>query len=129
MIQEDLFLPFIQVLALVLFVKNSLSVVNRVTPYLAAFGRQPPMLPPIEGGFLGEIDDSLARPESIIRHQARVREIATISMVEATAKARMERADRCRSRKALQLLEYKRRQGRHLVRAGQEGHERLARTS
>ena len=63
-----------QVLATVFFMKNSLTVVNSSNSYQALFGRQPAMLPPLEGGHNGQVD-SQARLETNAHNNARVRKI------------------------------------------------------
>ena len=94
MINEGLTAPFAQVLAITTFAKNALTVINESTPYQAVLGRQPRILPPLEGGYQLQMDDSPARDGSHVRNQARIREIAAGNIIEATAKMRLQRADR-----------------------------------
>ena len=107
LIKEELLIPFVQLLAIVIFMKNAMTVINTSTPYQAVLGRQPAMLPPIEGGHNAEFDDKLQSQLSSQRHHARVREVAAINMIEVLAKMRMQRADRSRSRGAINLKEIK----------------------
>ena len=99
-------IPFECVLSVVVFMKNALTVINTSTPYQALLGRQPAMLPPMEGGHLGQVTD-IARPGTDAKCQARVREVAAINIIEATAKARLERANSTNTRPALELADYK----------------------
>ena len=104
--KEDIRATFDQVLATTIFMKNSLTVINSSTPYQALLGRQPAMLPPLEGGHAGQCHDH-ARVETNEHNRARVREIAAINIIEATAQQRLERVDRSNSRPAIELQEYK----------------------
>ena len=107
MIKEGIVMAFSVILAIVTFMKNALTVVNTSTPYQALLGRQPAMLPPLEGGYNGCVVDQ-ARPHSDARSQSRVREIAAANIIEATAKMRVERADRHNSRPTVELKELQR---------------------
>ena len=87
-LKESLCVSFTTVLGLVTFMHNALTCINNHTPYNALLGRQPHLLPPLEGGYFGS--------ELSVRGQnrlARVREIAAIAIIEATAKARLNRGD------------------------------------
>ena len=106
LLKESIRCTFEQVLYIVFFMKNSLTVVNTSTPYNALLGRQPAMLPPLEGGHSGEID-SMARAETNAHDHARVREVAAINIIEATAHQRLERVDRSNTRPAMELQEFK----------------------
>ena len=57
------------------------------------------MLSPLEGGCTGEYADT--------RGTARIRELAAANILEATAQQRIERADRHKSRPALERFQYK----------------------
>jgi hypothetical protein len=100
--KEGIFAPFEQTLATTSFMHNALVSTDGATAYNALLGRTPNLLPSIDGTS-GEIDDQLARGETQLRHHARLREIATCKIVEATAKNRMRRADGTRTRPALEL--------------------------
>ena len=54
--QESLISSFQWVLAIVTFMHNALICINGSTPYNALFGRQPPILPPLEGGYIAETE-------------------------------------------------------------------------
>ena len=62
--------------------------VNNHIPYQALPGRQPHLLPPLEGGHHGDLD--------VKSHGnlARVREIAAIATIEATIEQRLARSDK-----------------------------------
>ena len=97
--------PFEQVLATVTFMKNAITVINGATPYQAVLGRQPTILPPLEGGYQGEVSQEGARFETNSKHQAQVREAAASSIIEASARARLSRADSANSRATVELSE------------------------
>ena len=104
MVKEGIVMVFAIVLSIVTFMKNALTVVNTSTPYQALFGRQPALLPPLEGGYNGSIVDQ-ARPHTDARSQSRVREIAAANIIEATAQMRTERANKHNTRPAVELRE------------------------
>ena len=106
LVKEGVTVPFEQALHTVTFMKNSLTVINGSTPYQALIGRQPAMLPPMEGGHTGQVQ-SMARGATQVRHEARVREVAAMNIVEATARQRLARADRHNTRPAIQRMDYK----------------------
>ena len=91
---------------------NALICINGSTPYQALYGRQPPMLPPLEGGYIEESElkssgvskTDLSR--SAPRDQARVREIGAGAIIEATALKRLERADPHKTVPAVQRFKY-----------------------
>ena len=58
MIKEGIDVPFEQTLAITDFMKNALTVVNEATPYQGLFGRQPTLLPALEGGSSGQLEDN-----------------------------------------------------------------------
>ena len=105
LLAEDIRVPFEQVLATVTFMGNSLTVVNTSTPYQAVLGRQPAMLPPLDGGHLGQVE-SMARPETNARFEARVREVAAVNIIESLAVARLDRASRSKTRGAIELSQH-----------------------
>ena len=90
-------------LVTITFVHNALVSIDGQTAYNALLGRQPAILPSIAEGTVGEMEDSLARGETHSRYQARVREIATSKIVEASAKQRMQLVDTRRARPSMQL--------------------------
>ena len=105
LIREDIKVPFEQVAATVTFMKNSLTVIGNSTPYQGVLGRQPAMLPPLEGGHLGQVN-SLARVETNSRFEARVREVAACNMIESHAKAIADRASRSNTRGCMESAGY-----------------------
>ena len=64
------------------------------------------MLPPLEGGHSGQVT-SMARQGTDARQEARVRELAAANIIEATAKARLARADGYNTRGAIQRQQFK----------------------
>ena len=64
------------------------------------------MLPPLEGGMTGQVD-GLARTETNSRNEARARELATVNIIEAAAAARADRAERTKTRGAVELRDWK----------------------
>ena len=74
--------------------KNCLVSVGGRSPYEAIYGRTPPLLGVLEA-------NPASSPED--RDEARLRELAVQSMVDATAKARMQRADKSKTRPAGEL--------------------------
>jgi len=106
LIKEGSRCTFVYALAIVLFMKNSLTVINNHTPYQGLLGRQPAMLPPIEGGHGGQVA-SHARAETGMRDEARVREIEAGSIIESIARTRLTRADDSQSRSSLERAEHK----------------------
>ena len=71
------------------FALNALTTVGTKTPYQALYGRQPAMLPPIEGESIHDGADG--------RKEQRIRHIAINSMVQASAIAQTTRATKSRS--------------------------------
>ena len=57
--------------------------------------------------YTASLQDDLSRRGDLYRHQARIREIAAGNIIEATACARMDRADRYNTRPAIERQEYK----------------------
>ena len=100
LMQENVTVPFEQVLASCVATKNALTVVGTATPYQALYGRNPIMLPPMEGGSVGQLHGDGGDPDTLSRHQARVREVACAAIIEASAHARLQRAQRSKTRHA-----------------------------
>ena len=101
--KEDLIATIEQVLAIVVFMHNSLICINNSTPYQALLGRQPAMLPPLEGCYLEEkaprsdkdpeIHPEVVDPDAVAqRDMARVCEIAACNIIQAIAMSRLQRA-------------------------------------
>ena len=96
---------------------NSLIAIHDSSPYNALYGRQPAMLPPLEGGYIREEDhDGRVRridatgmhdlDAKYQRHLSRVREIAAATIIEVTALSRLQRADRHKTVAALERSGY-----------------------
>ena len=88
-------------LAQVTFMKNALTTINESTACHALLGRQPALLPPLEGGYTASLQDDLSGRGDLYWHQARIREIAAGNIIEAIARARMDRAVRHNTRPAI----------------------------
>ena len=86
-------------------IKNILLAVGGYSPYVALYGRLPPLLAEFEPASETQLDDISAGIPGISRHHLRLREIAVQTMVELTAKARMERALNSRTRRSREQLE------------------------
>ena len=87
-------------------IKNLLITVAGFSPYQAVYGRLPPLMAEFEPVSDCQIDDQSAGIPGISRHHHRLREVAMQSMVEMTAKDRLRRALRSKTRaphEALQL--------------------------
>ena len=87
MLKESLCVNFITVLGVVAFMHNALTSINSHTPYQALLGCQPHLLPPLEGGYHGDL--SVGGQNDL----ARARGIAAVAIIEAIAKARPQRGD------------------------------------
>ena len=99
-IEESLCISFHTVLGLFTFMRNAFVCINNHTPYQVLLGRQPHLLPPLEGGYYGDLDVTGQH------NLARVKEIAAISIIEPTAKQRFARGDKRQQVVALQGAEY-----------------------
>ena len=95
-------------LAEAVFCGNALITVNNMSPYNAVYGRVPHILPNINQPNEDDAPrDSEAVPNpGLIRHSARLREIAVQAMIEGTARARLGRAIRTRSLPSGQTSNY-----------------------
>ena len=67
---------------------NATLSIGGPTPYNALYGRQPAVLPDINA----PPDDSGGVLPGLTRHVSRVREVAVQQMVEATSRAKLQRA-------------------------------------
>ena len=70
--------------------KNSLLVINGVTPYTAVLGRTPNLLGEYEKASISALADDVGGVTS--KHASRLREIAISSIIEHTSKERVQRA-------------------------------------
>ena len=76
--RENRTITFTVLLSEAIQAANVLISINGSTPYQALIGRQPAMLPPLEGGHTGQVQ-SMARGPTQVRHEARVREVVSSS--------------------------------------------------
>ena len=91
--REGIAITIKMLLAQCLFMGNSLTSVGSATPYQAVMGRQPQMLPPLADSSAPSTSDTQNTGDSADgRREARIREIAINSMVQASAMARVSRA-------------------------------------
>ena len=84
-LKESLVASFATVLGLATFMHNAWTSTNNHTPYQALLGRQPHLLPPLEGGYYGDLG---------VKGQddfARVREIAAVAIIQAIVQQRFQR--------------------------------------
>ena len=87
--REGLTISFEQLLATCIFAGNAMITVGNATPYQCVYGRQPPMMPPIENPDFPDSEND--------RVKARIRDIGPQSMIQASALARTRRATTTRS--------------------------------
>ncbi|CAK0849180.1 unnamed protein product, partial [Prorocentrum cordatum] len=88
-------IPFTRRLAKATFAKNAFLNIGEGTPYKALYRRVPLMLRDFDRSGAQEIDDEDGL--AMFRYSQRLREIATASIIEATAQARTERAAKART--------------------------------
>lgn len=93
-------------LAILTFMKNSVTVVNKHTPYQALLGRQPAILAPLECGHIGQVD-SQSRLETNSKHEARIRYITACGIIEGCAAERLKRVHRSKTRAAIENLDFR----------------------
>ena len=104
---EGLDVCFETTLATCCFMLNSLTVINEACPYTAVLGRQPNLLPPVEGGDLAQRDDEHLTPGTRLRHQARCREVALSAVSEGLARQRLDLVNKVRAQQPLDAYGYK----------------------
>ena len=103
LVKEGLMMiPFPHRLSEGTFGGNATLSINRCTPYNAVYGRVPHLLPDINA----PPDDGEALP-GVMRGSHRLREIAIASIVEGSAKARIQRAANTKTLPAAQLKDFK----------------------
>ena len=83
--------------------KNSLLTINGYTPYTAVLGRNPTLLGEYERPTVSAVADTAGG--NLSKHATRLREIAVASMVETSAKERIQRAQVAQTRIATEQLE------------------------
>ena len=93
---EGMRCDFESILAESVLAKNCLVSIGSRTPYEAVYGRTPPLLGTLEANPATSPDE---------RDEGRLRELAVQSMVDATAKARLQRANKTKTRPAGELQE------------------------
>ena len=76
--------PFPVRLAEAVFAGNAMLSINGSTPYNALFGRQPQMLPSLDGS-AAALNDTTGNLEGMSRHVHRIRELALQNIVAGTA--------------------------------------------
>ena len=87
------------------FTKNLLTSIGGVSPYQAVYGRMPPIMAEFEPSSDLAMDDSDGGTPGISRHHHRLREVAVQTIVDLTAKQRVERAARAKARKASESMQ------------------------
>ncbi|CAK0852886.1 unnamed protein product, partial [Prorocentrum cordatum] len=105
--EEGIVMPLEIVIMECALIKNLLITVAGYSPYQAVYGRLPPLLAEFEPVSDCQIDDQSAGIPGISRRHHRLREVAMQAMVEMTAKDRLRRALRSKTRaphEALQLV-------------------------
>ncbi|CAK0813698.1 unnamed protein product, partial [Prorocentrum cordatum] len=105
--EEGIAMPLEIVIMECALIKSLLITVAGYSPYQAVHGRLPPLLAEFEPVSDCQIDDQSAGIPGISRHHHRLREVAIQAMVEMTAKDRLRRALRSKTRaphEALQLV-------------------------
>jgi len=105
LIEEGIAVPFSVVLNEAVLAKNSLTSVGGHTPYRALYGRDPPVLVEFEPTSETQLDDTSGGIPGHSRHHLRIREIATQSMLQASAQTRLQRALTSKTRVAAEQLE------------------------
>ena len=103
--EEGIAMPLEIVIAECALIKNLLITVAGYSPYQAVYGRLPPLLAEFEPVSDCQIDDQSAGIPGISRHHHRLRELAMQAMVEMTAKDRLRRALRSKTRTAQESLQ------------------------
>ena len=97
---EGLEIEFKQILSECVFCGNAMLSINGSTPYNAAYGRVPALLPD------ANLPSDDAAPGTV-RHVQQMREISIQAMVEGTAQARVRRALGSKARSVGQSYDYK----------------------
>ena len=103
--EEGIELPFEVVVNDAVLAKNALTTVGGHTLYRAFYGRGPTILAEFEPASETQLDDMSGGVPGHSRHNLRVREIATLSMLQASAKMRLDRALASKTRLAVEHLE------------------------
>ena len=104
--EEGIEAPENHLLTLAVTAKNALFSIGGVSPTQALFGRQPAVLPDIER-VLSTLDDTNAGPDGLSRGRHRLQEMAAQTMIEHTARNRIELALKSKTRPATQSHQYR----------------------
>lgn len=102
--EEGVAMPFKRILAEATFVINTISSVAGVSPYVAAMGRSPALMPELGPRDPVNDDRNDACP---IQHAAKIRELAVQTITEQTARERLRVASRTPTRVTGEELELK----------------------
>ena len=104
-LEEGVNLPFEVVLAECVLAKNVMLSVAGFSPYQALYGRLPPLMAEFEPASDLQLTDTVGGVVGASRHHHLVREIALRSMVDMTAKQRVERAAKAHTRRTTESLD------------------------
>ena len=124
-------IPFEYRMAEAVFAGNALVTVNNTTPYNAAYGRVPRLLPNMnQTSGNGELSDPESMPlPGVLRNAHRLREIAIQQMIEGTARARLGRSLRTKSVAPGEAANYQINEEVDYFRPPKQGHSWLDRPS
>ena len=100
-------MPFEMVLAETVLANNLLTSIAGCSPYQAVYGRLPGIMSEFEPQSDLQLDDMGAGVPGVSKHHHRLRELALDAMVNATARQRIERAMKARTRVTTESLELK----------------------
>lgn len=88
------------------YAKNAIVTIGGHSPHEAVFVTRPhSLLPDLEEKNISVLGDTTGMEHGVNRHSLRLREIALGAMVQATAQARMQLADRSRTRRTGEQLD------------------------
>ena len=103
--EEGLNIPLGMVISECFLAKNLLTSIGGVSPYQALYGRVPPILSEFEPQSDTQLDDSGPGVPGVSRGHHRLRELAVQTIVELTAKQRLDRALKSKTRRPAEQLE------------------------
>lgn len=103
--EEGIVVPFSMAVNDAGLTRNAVITVGGHTPCRAFYGRDPPMLAEFEPASETQLDDTSGEVPGHSRHNLRVREKATQSMLQASAQQRLQRALASKTRLAVEQLE------------------------
>ena len=90
--EEGIAVPFSVVVYEAVLAKNAFISVGEHTPYRALYGRDSQLTAEFEPDSETQLDDTSRGVPGHSRHNLRIREIATQSMLQASAQQRLQRA-------------------------------------